>query len=56
MFFHDPTENDGTVYMKNASLQLKTILGITALFTMFAFALVDPILQIITNLVQVSGY
>ena len=56
MFFHDPIENDGTVYMKNASIQLKTILGISALFTLLAVFFVDPILESITRLVQVSGF
>lgn len=56
MFFHEPADNDGTVYMKNSSIQLKTILGITAAFTLLAFTYVDTILQTITHLVQISGY
>jgi NADH-quinone oxidoreductase subunit N len=56
MFFHEPAENDGTVYMKNASVQLKTILGISAMFTLLAVFFVDSILEYITRLVEVSGF
>jgi NADH-quinone oxidoreductase subunit N len=56
MFFHEPAENDGTVYMKDASVQLKTILGISAMFTLLAVFFVDSILEYITRLVEVSGF
>jgi NADH-quinone oxidoreductase subunit N len=56
MFFHEPSENEGTTYVKNASMQLKTILGISAVFTTFAFLFIDTILASITSLVQVSGF
>jgi len=56
MFFHEPSENDGTQYMKNTSLQLQTILAITAFFTLFSFTFIDSISITITQLVQASGY
>jgi len=56
MFLKDPVENDGTVYLKNASKPLQTIIGICAFFAVFAVLAVEPILQFITNYVQASGF
>lgn len=56
MFLKDPSTNDGTVYMKNASNALKTIIGLSALATMTAFLFVGQLLEIITRYVSFSGY
>jgi len=56
MFLHDPIENDGTIYVKNASTALKTIIGFSTVVTIFAFLLVDPLLEIITAYVKASGF
>jgi len=56
MFLHDPIKNDGTIYVKNASTALKTIIGFSTVVTIFAFLLVDPLLEIITAYVKASGF
>lgn len=56
MFLKDPASNDGTVYVKNASTALKTIIGFSAVATLFATILVSPLLDMITAYVKVSGF
>ncbi len=56
MFLKEPIENDGTIYMKNASGALKTIIGFAALMTLGATIFVSPLLEIITDFVKASGY
>jgi NADH-quinone oxidoreductase subunit N len=55
MFLKSPEDNDGTIYMKNASMALKTIIGISALATIVAAGLVEPILSVITEYVNMSN-
>lgn len=57
MFMKEP-EVDGAYqyYMMNASLALKTIVGIAAIATIAAVVMVDPLIQFIGNLVYNSGY
>ena len=56
MFLHDPIENEGTIYVKNASTALKTIIGFSTVVTIFAFLLINPLLEIITAYVKASGF
>ncbi len=56
MFLKDPIQNDGTLYIKNASTPLKTIIGFAALMTMLATIFVSPLLEVITNYVKASGF
>jgi len=56
MFLKDPVENDGTVYLKNASKPLQTIIGVCAFFAIFAILSIEPILNFVTNYVQASGF
>ncbi len=56
MFLKDPIQNEGTLYIKNASTPLKTIIGFAALMTMLATIFVSPLLEIITNYVKASGF
>jgi NADH-quinone oxidoreductase subunit N len=56
MFLKDPVESDGTVYMKNASTALKTIIGFAAAMTLLATIFVSPILDMITTYVKASGF
>ncbi|NOQ30660.1 MAG: NADH-quinone oxidoreductase subunit NuoN [Helicobacteraceae bacterium] len=55
MFMKEP-ENCGSVYMSNASLPLKTVIGFSAVLTVFAVILVNPLLEFITPLVYNSGF
>jgi NADH-quinone oxidoreductase subunit N len=57
MFLKDPISNeDGSVYMANASLSLKVILGIAAFFTAISIFLVNPILDFTSYYVAMSGF
>jgi NADH-quinone oxidoreductase subunit N len=53
----DPVINkDGPVFVANATTPLRTIIGIAAVGTIFAFLAVNPVLEFITALVFKSGY
>jgi len=56
MFLKEPATNDGTIYMKNASTTLKTIIGLSAIATLFAIFMTGPLLDMITKYVVASGY
>lgn len=57
MFMKDPiVEDGGHVYSANATLSLKTIIGIAAIGTIFAFIVVNQLLEFITAFVYNSGY
>lgn len=47
MFLRDPIEKDGYIYIVNSSRPLVFIVGVAAIFTIFAFVLVEPLLQLI---------
>ncbi|MEA1892292.1 MAG: NADH-quinone oxidoreductase subunit NuoN [Campylobacterota bacterium] len=57
MFMKEPVINqDGHVFVSNATLPLKSIIGFAAIGTIFAFIIVNPVLEFITALVYNSGY
>ncbi len=56
MFLKEPAENEGTLYMKNASMPLNVIIGLSAIATLFAIVMVSPLLDMITNYVKASGF
>lgn len=56
MFMKEPTAAYGENYLLNASLSLKTIIGIAAVGTIFAVFAVNPLLKVITLFVYNSGY
>ncbi len=57
MFMKEPVVvHDGQVYVANATLPLKTIIGIAAIGTAFAFIAVNKLLEFITIFVYNSGY
>jgi len=57
MFMKEPVvENNGHLYVANATLALKTIIGMAVIGTIFAFIIVNPLLEIITAFVYNSGY
>ncbi len=57
MFMKEPVMgNDGNMYGANATLALKTIIGIAAIGTIFAFVAINPLLEFITAFVYNSGY
>ncbi|MCX6077654.1 MAG: NADH-quinone oxidoreductase subunit NuoN [Campylobacterales bacterium] len=57
MFMKEPIMgNDGHIYVANATIALKTIIGIAAIGTIFAFVTLNPLLELITAFVYNSGY
>jgi len=57
MFMKEPViGNDGHVYVANATLALKSIIGFAAVGTIFAFVALNPILEFVTAFVYNSGY
>jgi len=56
MFLKSPEENEGTVYMRNASKPLQTIIGFSVFLTVFAVMAVEPMMEVITAYVQASGF
>lgn len=57
MFMKEPVvDNDGHIYASNATLPLKTIIGVAVMGTVFAFVAVNPLLEFITAFVYNSGY
>ncbi len=57
MFMKDPVINkDGSVFVSNATLPLKSIIGFAVVGTIFAFIIVNPVLEFVTALVYKSGY
>ncbi|MDD2790165.1 MAG: NADH-quinone oxidoreductase subunit NuoN [Sulfurimonas sp.] len=57
MFMKEPIiGNDGHMYVANATKPLRTIIGIAAIGTIFAFLAINPLLEFITSFVYNSGY
>ncbi len=57
MFMKEPvTGNEGHIYVSNATLALKSIIGFAAIGTIFAFVALNPLLEFITSFVYNSGY
>jgi NADH-quinone oxidoreductase subunit N len=57
MFMKEPAEKvDSNFYMMNASLSLKSIIGLAAFATIFSVAMVNPLMEFITAMVYNSGY
>ncbi len=56
MFLKEPAQNDGTIYLRNASNTLKTIIGFSAIMVILSIMFVNPLLEIITHHVQISGF
>jgi NADH-quinone oxidoreductase subunit N len=57
MFMKEPVVGqDGHMYVSNATLALKSIIGFAAVGTIFAFVIIDPLLEFITAFVYNSGY
>lgn len=55
MFMKEP-ENDGTIYIRNASSSLKTIIGMAAIITITSVLYINPLMSFIGTLVYNSGF
>ncbi|MEA2100187.1 MAG: NADH-quinone oxidoreductase subunit NuoN [Campylobacterota bacterium] len=57
MFMKEPVVGtDGHMYVSNATLALKSIIGFAAFATIFAFVALNPLLEFVTAFVYNSGY
>ncbi len=56
MFMKDPISDKQTIYFKNSSLSLRTIVGISVVFTIFSSFFISPLLSYITEIVRLSGF
>jgi len=56
MFLKPLSANENTIYMSNASMPLKTIIGLAAFISLISISLVNPLLEFITHYVQMSGF
>jgi NADH-quinone oxidoreductase subunit N len=57
MFMKEPVVgNDGHMYVANATMSLRTIIGLAAIGTIFALVAINPLLEFITSFVYNSGY
>ena len=55
MFLKDPIDKD-VEYLGNSNNALKTIIGISALITIASIGFIQPIIDIVSYYVQISGY
>ena len=56
MFLKDPITEDGNIYIANSSTPIKVVVGFSLAFTVLASIFVEPILTMVTQLMQSSGF
>ncbi len=56
MFLKDPIEGKTVKYMQNATTPIKTVIGFCAVAVIFSIFLIEPLLEVISYYVQISGY
>jgi len=56
MFLKEPKNDDRVILMGNANKPLLTVVGISAIITIIAMFYIDPLLEMITTYVQMSGF
>ena len=56
MFLKDPLEGQEVKFMQNATTSVKTVVGFCAVVTILSIFLMEPLLNIISYYVQISGY
>jgi NADH-quinone oxidoreductase subunit N len=56
MFLREPIENDKIEFHGNSNRTLMTVVGISAIFTISAIFFLEPLLNMISYYVQISGY
>lgn len=56
MFLKDPVEGDDVKYMANATTSIKSVIGFCAIVTILSIFLIEPLIEIISYYVQISGY
>ncbi len=56
MFLKDPIKDANTKYMGNATTPIKVLVGFAAIITVLSIFMIEPLLEIISYYVQISGY
>ncbi|MEA3290292.1 MAG: NADH-quinone oxidoreductase subunit NuoN [Campylobacterota bacterium] len=56
MFLKEPQDDDRIDYMGNANNPLRTVVGISAIITITSIFYINPLLEMISTYVQVSGF
>ncbi|MEA3497908.1 MAG: NADH-quinone oxidoreductase subunit NuoN [Campylobacterota bacterium] len=56
MFLKDPVNDDRIEFMGNANNPLRTVIGISAIITITSVIYIDPLIEMISTYVQMSGY
>ena len=56
MFLKEPTQDDRIEFMGNANNPLRTVIGISAILTVTSIIYIDPLLEMISTYVQMSGF
>ncbi len=56
MFFHEPTKDDRIQFMGNANNTLRAVIGVSAVATIGSILFIEPLIEIISYYVQISGY
>jgi len=56
MFLKDPVEGERIEYMTNATTPIKTVIGFCAVAVILSIFMIEPLLEIISYYVQISGY
>jgi NADH-quinone oxidoreductase subunit N len=56
MFLKDPIVHNKAILMKNANSTLLTVIGLTIFLTLASVLYIEPLLDIISTYVQISGY
>jgi len=56
MFLREPAEDDRMDFMGNANNALKTVIGISSIVTITSIIYIDPLLDMISTYVQMSGF
>ena len=56
MFLKEPSTDDRIEFMGNANNPLRTVIGISAIITITSVFYIDPLLEMISTYVQMSGF
>ena len=56
MFLKEPSNDDRIDFMGNANNPLRTVVGISAIITVTSIFYIDPLLEMISTYVQISGF
>lgn len=56
IFLKDPIEGNNTKYMANATTPTKVLIGFAAVVTILSIFIIEPLIEIISYYVQISGY